>query len=320
MGISLSESKTNMKQSLVFLAFFFMLFECSCGFQNSPQSGNNSVLPSEYNQDFRRDETINQNLIASLQREWPGIKPFAWGSWDDKGEKGSVIGIDEYGKLLKIYFSRTGEEYEIRLSDTEHPLNDRIDTSGMLNLQDYITGEEFPFRADRINRQGCTVHFVLVWKAISRSMRKNFALDCIDLRIIIEKGSVIAYNELVGFSFIGLGESFIKDVNGDGKEDYIFIYESGYKHIRCWKVEADCSVHAIRFKEQDGYSTSVPGRVLLLKPDKGQGGFNIYAQMFQALKGYGEAYWEITEKVYEWDAQEDAFEIVRILRRREKSK
>lgn len=259
------------------------LLFASCRLPASTAQNRNSAEQSEAKQseDVQLEEPLDPVLLNLLQREQQIVRPFAWGGPEGSG---IIIGIDEHEKLKTVYFDKTEAGWVIQRSEPFRSLENqpaRIRQSGSVDLQGYLQDREFPFKADVISMEQCQVHFVLVERALLRSVRNTVGpLTVIDLRIIVARGSKIVSSENADVSFFGVREALGTDINGDGKQDYVFIGEDGSKSIFVWTVEPDCAVKPILFQFKDDHrpvtERYVSGRALFLRPDKSTGGYTVH--------------------------------------------
>ncbi len=297
------------KQGYVVLLVCLLLNSCPLPPNASLVQNRNVQQPVEKAQNEWVEEAPDLDLLESLVRDEQIIRPFAWGSWDDNKKQGEIVGIDREGRLKSVLFAKTDVGYSLTAA---RELNKPISSSGRLNLREYLTDREFPFKSDIVEDGSCRVHFVLVRRALNRSFRKTLVLQTIDLRIIVERHSQVVSSEVQGFRMVvGLRQAFIKDINGDGAHDYVFVDEDNYKHIRVWSVQPDCTVKPIRFKEDHDLSTSVPGRELFLQQDRSGSGYSVHTRMFDPIIKNGRDYWEVTETVYTWDKEEAVYKKVK---------
>jgi len=261
--------------------------------------------------DGQTEEPLDPTLLSLLQQEQGILKPFAWGTWDEDGAKGKMIGIDQQGRLKNTDFAKTTDGYTVNKSELQHEMNEPLKSSGRLNLEDYVTDREFPFRTDIITIGDCHAHFVLVWNALNRSLRKTSLLDRLGVRIIVERDSQVISNEVDGIAYFGLHEAFVRDINGDGRQDFVVMGNDNYVNIHIWTLEPECIVKKIPFKEDDEVTSSVPGREVVLKPNKPGRGYAIHTRLSVPTVENGKDYWQVTERVYKWEDQESAYRMVK---------
>jgi hypothetical protein len=139
----------------------------------------------------------------------------------------------------------------------------------------------------------------------------NGPLTGIDIRIIVEKDSNVVSGGNAGVAFFGVRDSFVKDITGDGKQEYVFIGEDNYQHIRIWRIAADCTVVPIRFREGGDTVESVPGREIVLEPSRSHNDYAIHTRLSAPTVENGKDVWEVDEKVYSWDKQDLVFKLVK---------
>ncbi|MEK6302573.1 MAG: hypothetical protein AABO41_17820 [Acidobacteriota bacterium] len=251
-------------------------------------------------------------MAALLEREQQIVKPFAWGAFGGIDEKYQVVGIDKDGRLKAVILAKGASGYQVVRSGPHAERQDvLIDHSGSLRLADLQPDEEFPFRSDVLTLEDCEVHFVLSWRALNRSFRKRSFLTGIDVRIIVKKDSKIVSNERAGFSFFGFREPLKKDINRDGKMDYVFVGQDNSNSICIWTLEPDCTVKPILFEfKEEGTpirERCVSGRELFLKPDKQSGSEDVHIRWSESYVENGRPYWRIAEDVYKWDSRDGVY-------------
>jgi hypothetical protein len=195
------------KQRFVVLLVCLLLNSCPLPPNASPIQNRNVQQPVEKAQNEWIEEAPDPDLLESLVRHEQITRPFAWGSWDDNKEKGEIIGIDREGRLKSVLFDKTNVGYSLTAA---REMNAPISSSGGLNLREFLTDREFPFKSDIVEGESCRVHFVLVRRALNRSFRKTLVLQTIDLRIIVERHSQVVSSELQGFMMVvGLRQAFV---------------------------------------------------------------------------------------------------------------
>ena len=298
----------------------------SCRLLTSTAQNRNGpwINSAEQSQDVQLEEPLDPVLLNLLHREQQIVRPFAWGG---PKERGIIIGIDEHEKLKTVYFEKTDTGWVIRKSGPFRSLESqsaRIRKSGSVDLQGYLPDREFPFKADVISMEQCQVHFVLIERSLVRSVRNTVSpLTVIDMRIIVARGSKIVSGENAALSFFGVREAFVTDINGDGKQDYVFIGEDNSKFLYVWTVEPNCAVKPMLFEFEDAnrpvIEKFVSGRELFLRPDTSTGGNTIHTRSSEPHIEHGTFYWRISESIYKWERQRSLYKRVKQSTRLEKS-
>ena len=310
------------KQWYVVLSVCLLINSCrfpTSTAQNPNLSGHSGA---EQSGEVQVEEPLDPVLLRLLQQEQQIARPFAWGG---PSEAGIIIGIDERKKLKTVYFGKTDAGYVIRKSEPFRILENeslRIDKSGSVDLQSALTDREFALKADIISMEQCQVHFVVVERALVRSLRNTVSpLTVIDVRIILARNSEVVSSENVGLSFFGVREALVTDINGDGNPDYVFIGEDNSKFIYVWTVEPNCGIKPMLFEFEDRPVTesSVSGREVFLRPDRSTGGYTIHTRSYEPHIELGTFYWRITESVYKWEKQRSLFKRLKQSTRLEKA-
>lgn len=255
------------------------------------------------------DEPLAAALLQILQEEYRIHKPFAWAA--SAPRRGRVFGIDTEGQLREFTFAETSNGYSVTAVDALGRWNKLVAKSGELLLRDYVSSLEFPFRSETISTQRCRAHFVLIWRAVNRSLRKTYEIITLDLRVIVEKDGMVVSNKLEGFVMVpGLRDAFAVDVNGDHSNDFVLIDRGNYDHVRIWEVGDDCTVKSIRFKENGDISVSLPGREVFLRRDASGPGFTVHAVMPDfGFDNQGNRRFRMTESVFRWDKEEGLYKL-----------
>ncbi|MEK6410971.1 MAG: hypothetical protein AABN34_28960 [Acidobacteriota bacterium] len=304
------------KRLYIALLVCLLLNSCSLPEGASKTQHRDAHSPGEQSQDRQIEEPLDPILSALLRQAQQIVKPFAWGAFGGNEERYEVVGIDPEGKLKSIIFTKRAGGYVIERAGTFAEREDAlIQSSGSLHLQDLLSDREFPFKSDILTVQDCKVHFVFVWRALNRSFHRRSFLAGIDLRIIVERDLRVVSNELAGLSLFGVREAFVTDINGDGKQDYVFIGEDNSKFIYVWTLERNCVVKPILFQfKDDNRSVTeryVSGRGLFLRADKSTGGYTVHTRSFEPHIKNGTFYWKITESVYKWERRQSLFKKVK---------
>ncbi len=297
------------KMHIVILMGFVL---CACSLRQSGAKYQDSTrdTSSIFSQESKADEPLDPEFLDLLKREEHILTPFAWSSLKGSKPVKEVIGIDEDKHLRRILYTSEGERYNIiesSLYPQGHNEYTLIETSGTLNLQDYVSNWEFPFRSNVLESEGCRVHFIQVLQALKRSLSEEYPpLTTIGLRVIIEKlGSGVISNNLEGSLSLGVKETFVKDINRDKKQDYIMIFSDMSDEIYIWTLDG-CTVKHINFKEDDNILTSVGAREVFLQLDT-DGTYTIHTREYEPITKHKRFYWEITEDIYRWNKKEFVF-------------
>lgn len=300
----------------ILLLLCFLTSSCRLPASTAQSDGALDRGPAKQSEDVEAEEPLDPILLDLLQQQQQIMKPFAWGG---PREAGIVIGIDEHDRLKTIHFGKTEAGYKIRKSEPFRSLENqsiRMKKSGSLALQGHLTEREFPFKADVITMERCQVHFVVVERALVRSLRNTQSpLTAIDVKIIVARDSNVVSSDNAGLSFFGVGAAFLTDINGDGMQDYVFIGEDNSKFIYIWTVEPNCAVKPVLFEFEDNNrpvtERSVSGRELFLRTDKSTGGSTVHTRSSAPYIENGAFYWRKTESVYKWQRQESHYRRVK---------
>jgi hypothetical protein len=244
-------------------------------------------------------EQLDPELMIRLNQEQQVVEPFAWGLWRPSSDKGGVLGIDRQGILRLINFIKTDEGYRLEVPEVAPHANfKRLEMSGSLNLKNFITDREFPFKSHLISAGECRAHFILVWLALNRAMTPVTWLDSLGIRIIVEDRSRVVVNKSIETLYIGVHESYVKDINGDGNLDFVLLANDNNVTIQIWTVDSECNLQPYLFKSADGMENSISGKDAFLKKNVSTGRFDIYTRWFKLRQDAGADYWEINQSLY----------------------
>jgi len=265
------------------------------------ENANLAVIAS----DAVNKEFGNSELLVQLQSEQGIEKPFAWWSWEGNEKGGTVIGIDHEGKLKVIEFVRTTSGYIFRSHEGKHELNVPIEKSGNLELRNYLSNTEFPFRSFIVSSGGCNAHFILVWHALNRSFgsrsREAVYLDAIDLRIIVEKDGAIIANKLEKLLFQSLDMTLAEDVNKDKQADFLLLGSNMSTAIRIWTLNEVCEVRQLLFKDGDRLLESLADRRLFVTKNQATGCYDVNVVHREPITKGERVFFEVTNTIYRWD-------------------
>lgn len=250
----------------------------------------------------------NSRLLDQLKTEQEIEKPFAWWSWEGTEKGGTVIGIDQEGRLKRVEFVRTNNGYIVKPSEYVHELNSPIQRSGDLELEKYFSDAEFPFRSFVVSAEHCNVHFILLWQALNRSFeersKNSVYLDAIQLRVMVEKDGMIISNKLEELLFGRLDQTLSQDVNKDGKLDFLVMGSNMSTFVRIWTVAEGCSVKTLLFREGDHLMESVWDKGVSLTKNKISGAYDIHVTHYEPITKNGRPFLDVRETVYRWDPLE----------------
>ena len=263
-------------------------------------------------------ESLDPDLMRLLKKGARLIQPFAWGS---RNGVGSVVGIDEEGKLVRVTFANEGGNYvvkEVAPYSVKEGENRLLERSGSLELKTYLTDREFPFKSDIVSFGDCKIHFVLVHEALSRSFNGTYlSLTDVRLREITERQSQEISTFQEGPLSLTAEQTLVADINGDGNQDYVFIGSDMAMSIRIWTVFPDCTVKRIYFREGGHLAESEENKEVLLQLDQATGIYTVHSKDYLVARRNRQEFWKVTEMVYEWDAKESVYKKVKTLRRSE---
>lgn len=305
------------KQIFGFFALALLAFSvCACARNVSSAGNRNTGSGPQTKTSVKGEEALAPELITLLKQEAGILRPFAWREIRISEPIIEVVGIDEEERLINAIVIREGNQYRLKhhgvypLQETD---NKYVEKSGLLQLRDYVPDTEFPFRSEILSSGDCQVHFILVQQALTRSFNTHESLTEVSVRIIIQKGTEVISNTLEGPLFLGVNKTLIRDINGDGKLDYLLIGSYKIQSMYLWTVENDCTVMHIRFGDKNDIQDYLEDNELFLKPDS-RGRCAIYSKNYEVLtKG-----WKVTESKYEWDGQARIYRKIKESRKLEK--
>lgn len=311
------------KPCYVTLLACVLLNSCSLVHRASTAQNRNVQSSVEQSKDVELEEPLDPALVSLLQ-EQQIKKPFAWGLWSKTQETGGVIGINNNGELQRINFTRAPDgKYAITPSEAPHELSQCIETSGSLDIRHLVPDSEFPFKSNVLTSGDCNIHFILVWRALNRSLHETQLLDAIDVRIIVERNSQVISNESEKKAFFGVAAAYLKDINNDQRQEYVFIGDDNSKHLYVWTADTDCTVTSILFEseveKEKTTDKSVSGKELFLGLDKRRRTYDIHTRSSEPYIKNGVFYWSVTESVYVWQKRERLYKKAREFSRRDKA-
>lgn len=265
-----------------------------------------AAQPTHLSPDY--EELLEPELLDLLRREEHIVRPFAWGG---PREKGLVAGIDQQGKLKTVRFRKTKQGYAVdRIEEEPNKEVRRVEESGSLFLGDLLSEREFPFRSDIVIVGRCRVHFVLVLRAVERSLvRDLYRLTEVNLRIITETDSGIVSSGPERFGFFSLQEASTIDLNSDGRCDYLVIGQDNYKHLYAWTVTDNCAAESMLFEIGDKTQSlsSISARDLFVRTNQDGRALTVHTVESELMRKKENDFWQITETVYKWDKQKSVF-------------
>src|SRR5262245_17019094 len=223
-----------------------------------------------------RQEALDPRLVTQLCSQQEVCKLFAWSSVG--GGKLQIIGVRNDAELVRIIVSRVNGAYTI---DSTEPVyrawkkdnkgirgiaSHIISESGSLKLEKFLPETEIAFASTIVEQRDCRVHFILVWRALSRTSGVSYDSTGIDMRTITEIGSRVVANRGENLSCVSAEAAYPQDVDGDGHPEFVFIGVDNSEHLYIWKINEDCSPEKIAFEDEDGeISDEATGKGVSLK-------------------------------------------------------
>ena len=278
--------------------------------ENSNESSKKSIGSLE-------SQFADKELLEQLRNQQGIARPFAWQPWGgrESAKGGSVIGIDQMGRLKIVDFSRTTDGYTVKPAEYEHKLRDPIEVSGNIELKKLLPDTEFPFQSFIVKANRCNVHFILVWESLNRSLEKRTVfLDAINIRMIVETEGTIASNTRENLLFLSLDQALTDDVNQDGKMDLLLMGSNMSTIIRIWTVEEACSIKPLQFKEGNKLLDSLADKGLKIIKSK-NGAYDVVETHYEPIMQNGRHLLEVTESTYQWDRSELVYRRIKTNRR-----
>jgi len=177
-----------------------------------------------------------------------------------------------------------------------------ISESGSLKLDQYLPDTEVPFASNIVDQGGCRVHFIVVWRALSRTSKVSYDPVGIDVRIVTEVGSRVVSNRSENLSFLSAEAAYTQDIYGGGQREYVFIGGDNSEHLYIWTINENCSPEKIAFEDEDGEtSDEATGKEISLKR-QANGSYAVHTKMSEPIGTGAKDGWSVTETIYTWDA------------------
>lgn len=294
----------------------------SCRREYDSRNRTQSVGQHEAEAQEQSGQTLDPELIAFLNNQTNPVKPFAWGLGINKDI--ILSGIDQQQKLKILVLKKADNSYVIdsitpRSSRVSH--NQVITTSGRLNLSDFLPDDELAFKSDIISTGNCQTHFVLVWQALSRTLRDTprSPLPEVGVRVIVMKGMTLVANKSLGLRFPDVRRTIAGDINADGKKEYVLLDADNYSHIFIWAVQPDCRLKEIEFKDENDEPDDPAVRQLWIKREPRTSRYEVHAIGYEPITKREKVYWEKTISIYRWDRKEAVYRKVKSITKLEKN-